>query len=139
MRNHSRGVTLIELMIVIVVVSILASIAVPSYRQYVLRTHRAEGKTAIMQAAAAQEKFYLQHNRYAIDDEIDEAPPNGLGMPTTTENGWYTLEIDVDDAGNPQAWTITATAAGSQATDTHCASLSFNSSGEKEATNDDCW
>ena len=139
MRNYSRGVTLIELMIVIVVVAILASIAVPSYRQYVMRTHRAEGKTAIMQVAAAQEKFYLQHTRYALDTEIDDAPPAGLGINATTENGWYTLEIDVTDEDNPQDWTVTATAAGSQATDTHCATLSVSSAGVKDATNADCW
>ncbi|HET7201967.1 MAG TPA: type IV pilin protein [Steroidobacteraceae bacterium] len=139
MRTLSRGVTLIELMIVIVVVAILASIAVPSYRNYVLRTHRAEGKTALMAVAAAQEKFYLQNNRYAIDDEIEDAPPGGLGIPATTENGWYTLEIDVDDEVNPQSWTITATSAGVQAADSHCATMSVTSAGAKSATNADCW
>jgi type IV pilus assembly protein PilE len=139
MRAKSRGITLIELMVVVIVVAILSSIAVPSYRQYVMRTHRAEGKTAVMQVAAAQEKFYLQNNRYALDDELEDAPPGGLGIDATTENGWYTLEIDVTDETNPQDWTITATAAGSQATDTHCASMSVDSAGAKDATNDDCW
>jgi type IV pilus assembly protein PilE len=66
MRFNSRGVTLIELMIVIIVVAVLASIAIPSYRQYVLRSHRTEAKAALMNVAAAQEKFYLQNNTYLL-------------------------------------------------------------------------
>ena len=139
MRRKSLGITLIELMIVIVIVAVLASIAVPSYRQYIVRTHRAEAKTALMQLAAAQEKFYLQNNRYALDDELTVAPPAGLGLLATTENGWYTLEIVVTDEDNPQDWTATASVAGSQSEDSHCASFSFNSAGAKTATNADCW
>ena len=59
------GFTLIELMIVIVVVAVLAAIAMPSYRQYVLRTHRTEAKRTLLNVAVAQEKFYLQNNTYA--------------------------------------------------------------------------
>jgi type IV pilus assembly protein PilE len=131
--------TLIELMIVIVVVAILASIAVPSYRQFVMRSHRVEGKTALLNLAAAQEKFYLQNNRYATDDERADAPPAGLGFPDTTENGWYTLEITVDDADDPQEWSLTATAAGAQVADSDCAEFSLTSAGVKSATSSKCW
>lgn len=135
MRATSRGVTLIELMIVIVVVAILASIAVPSYRQYVLRSHRTEAKTALMNVAAAQEKFYLQNNTYT--DELTDAPPDGLGIPATTEHGYYTIAIAA--GADETEFSATATATGGQAQDTHCATFTIDQAGAKSATNADCW
>jgi type IV pilus assembly protein PilE len=135
-RRRQRGVTLIELMIVVVIAAILASIAIPSYRSYVLRTHRTEARTALMALAAGQEKFYVQNNRYADTAELEDAPPGGLGLPDTTENGWYTIAI-VD--GDAEGYSATATATGGQSEDTHCASFSIDQAGVKDATNDDCW
>jgi type IV pilus assembly protein PilE len=129
--HRQRGVTLIELMIVVVIVAILASIGIPSYRSYVLRTHRTEAKTALMSLAASQEKFYLQNNRYADTGEHDDAPPAGLGLPTTTENGWYTIAI-VD--GDAATFSARATATGSQTEDTDCASFTITATGVKTAT-----
>jgi len=62
MRKYMRGVTLAELMIVVVVVGILASVAYPSYRQYAARAKRTEAKAALLQIATMQERFYLQNN-----------------------------------------------------------------------------
>ena len=137
-RVRMRGVTLMELMIVIVVIGILASIAVPSYRNYVMRAQRTDAMSALLRVAAAQEKFYLQNNTYAATAELDDAPPAGLGI-NGTENGWYTLAISSADL--TQAFTVTATAVagGAQAADTHCASFSLTSTGAKSATNSDCW
>lgn len=139
MRITNRGVTLIELMIVIIIVAILASIAIPGYRQYVLRAHRTEAKSALLNLASAQERFYLQNNRYATDDERATAPPAGLGIANDTENGWYTLSIEVDDDDNPQEWTATADAAGTQASDSTCAEFSLSSAGVKDASSTKCW
>lgn len=136
MRYKSAGVTLIELVVVVAIVALLASIAVPSYRQYLLRTHRAEAMSALMQLAAAQEKFYLQNNTYAGNDLLDDAPPAGLGLSATTERGHYTMAIG---AANAAGFTATATAAGSQATDSHCATFTINQAGTKTATSTDCW
>ena len=134
MRWNSRGVTLIELMIVIVVVAVLASIAVPNYRQYVLRTHRTEAKAAVLSVAAAQEKFYLQNNTYT--DALTDAPPAGLGIAATTRNGYYTIAVA---GANATTYTVTATAAGTQTQDTRCLTFSIDQAGVKTATNADCW
>lgn len=132
MKHQSQGVTLIELIIVMVVVGTLVAIAVPSYRQYVLRTHRTEAKSALMNLAAAQEKFYLQRNRYATNDELDDAPPDGLGLTATSENGWYTIAIA--DGANAASFSATATATGTQTADGDCATFTINQLGQRTAT-----
>ena len=129
----TAGMTLIELMIVIVVVAILASLAVPGYRSYVLRTHRVEARTALLNLAAVQEKFYLVNNTYATRLQLTEAPPDGLGLSATTENGWYTIAIAND--ANAAGFTATATATGSQTADSDCASFTINQLGQKTAKN----
>ena len=54
----ARGMTLIELMIVVVIIAILAAIAFPAYDAYVLRGKRAEGRAMLMDAASKMEKHY---------------------------------------------------------------------------------
>ncbi len=137
MRFRMKGVTLIELMIVIVVVAILASIAVPSYRQYVLRSHRVEAKTALLNLAAAQEKFYLENNTYAANTVLTTAPPAGLGLSATTENGWYTIAIA--NGANAATFSATATATGTQTADTDCATFTLTAEGVRTATSAVCW
>ena len=136
MRNKVTGFTLIELMIVIVVVAILASIAVPSYRQFVLRSHRTEAKRTLLNVAVAQEKFYLQNNTYAGPSALEIAPPSGLGISSTTEHGHYAVAIT---AGSVGEFSATATAQGGQADDSRCATFTINQAGSRTATNADCW
>jgi len=118
----------------VLVVGILAAIAVPSYRTYLLRSHRVEATAALLKLSAAQEKFYLQNNTYTT--ALDDAPPDGLGMPAVTENGFYDIAIDSADAAGFQA---TATAKGSQADDSHCTEFTIDQTGTKTATSTDCW
>ncbi|HTP40025.1 MAG TPA: type IV pilin protein, partial [Steroidobacteraceae bacterium] len=93
-----RGVTLIELMIVIVVLSILTSIAVSNYRRYALRANRTDGTMALLRIQVAQERFFLQNNAYAQTmTQVTAAPPNGLGITLGTGNvttgGYYVISF----------------------------------------------
>jgi type IV pilus assembly protein PilE len=54
-----------ELMVVVVIVSILTAIAIPSYRSYVIRTHRTVAKSLLSDIAARQESYYIDHKVYA--------------------------------------------------------------------------
>jgi type IV pilus assembly protein PilE len=68
-RMKSRvGLTLIELLMVIVIVGVLAAIAVPMYTGYMQRARRADAKTALEQIRAAQEMWRAEKGSYAIDD-----------------------------------------------------------------------
>lgn len=144
-RKTHHGVTLIELMIVIVVLAILTSIAVPSYRSYLIRTQRTEAKTALLNVRAAQEKFYLQNNRYT--NKLTELPSDeddpGLGLPAASDNGLYNISIALEKVD--QAYTVTATPveSGSQKDDKKCTTLTLTDIGLRGATGtggvENCW
>lgn len=137
-RHRYAGVTLIELMIVIVVIAILGTLALPSYRQHVLRAQRMEAKAALLRIQAGQERFYLQHNRYTDSPAL-------LGFTgDRTDGGHYTLSIAPAAGGLLQGYVATATpAAGGRMTDdTACAQLQITSEGRRLAAPDPqgrCW
>lgn len=134
MRKLNRGVTLIELMVVVAVVAILASIAYSSYRNSVIRANRTEASAALLRAAAAQERFYLQNNTYAEDDDLTAASPAGLGLARTTESGYYTLAIDNDDPIEDFTITATPVVGGGMTDDADCTQLSIDQSGARGAS-----
>ena len=145
MRRKQLGVTLIELMIVIVVVTILASVAIPSYRSYLIRAQRSDAKTALLNVRAAQEKFYLQNNFYTDRvTALTTADPPGLGLLDTSENGFYTVSVDLDEDSD-QGYTITATVRNDrgQKSDTKCQTLTLDDAGVKGSSGgggtEYCW
>ena len=61
----SKGFSLIELMIVVVIIGILAAVAVPAYFNHVLRTHQSDAYHNLLDIKAAQEVHYSMYNAYA--------------------------------------------------------------------------
>jgi type IV pilus assembly protein PilE len=136
-RRGMLGLTLIELMTVVMVVGILGAIALPSYRHYVTRAQRTEAKTALLRLQTNQERFYLANRTYSAD-------PDALGFARAlTERGTYTLSIA--DAG-ANGYTATATprpgAAVDMTLDAECTSFSVTAQGVRSATGTNpasCW
>ncbi len=135
--THTRGFTLIELMIVIVIIGILFAIALPSYQASVLRGHRADAQGILMDISAREERFMAQNNTYTTD--ISAA--TGLNMGTTTSNnGYYNLSVAACGGGSiATCYLLTATATGGQATDTDCATITLSSTGVTSGTTANCW
>jgi type IV pilus assembly protein PilE len=67
MIESNKGLTLIELLIVIIIVGILASVAIPVYTNYMQRARRADGKTCAEQLRAAQEMFRAERGSYSTN------------------------------------------------------------------------
>lgn len=137
--SRNKGITLIELMVVVAIVAVLGTIAVSSYRSYLLRTNRTEAKMALLRVQAAQEKFFLQQRRYASNAELDDAPPDGLGVDPTTPGQFYTISLD--DVDENVEYLARATAINGQAEDTAaCQVLTINERGQRSPAEDSgCW
>jgi type IV pilus assembly protein PilE len=129
-----RGVSLIELLVVLLAIGILAGIAVPAYRAQLLRTNRTEGRAALLALAVAQEKFYLECHRYAMELDPAQAPDcetQRLRFAPASERGRYQLEVTAADA---LGWSATATPDGPpQDADAPCQTLGLDSTGHRTA------
>ena len=95
MRRNMSGITLIELMIVVVVISILAAIAFPNYQEFAARAKRNEARAALLRLATNQERFYLNNNTFTADLTRWDFRQR---QPVTTESGYYTIEVTAADA-----------------------------------------
>jgi len=136
--KHSQAFTLIELLIVVAIIGLLSAIAIPSYRNSVLRSGRAEAKGELMVVASDQERYFSSNNSYVLD-----ATPliTTDGTDRTTTNALYEITIAACGAGIASCFIATATPQGDQAND-DCTTLTVNSVGVRGATGDtvdECW
>lgn len=141
MRARQRGLTLVELMVVVAVMAIIASVAYPLYTSQVQKLRRADAKVALESVAMAQERFYTINGQYAANLSSLEVSADIQGG--NSEQGYYSISVTRSGADNEQ---FTATAAtvssGAQGSDTDCASFTINQVGAKTATNGggtNCW
>lgn len=140
MKKLNKGFTLIELMITVAIIGILASIAMPSYLEYIARSKRADAKVGLLGLQLAQEKYRANCVQYASG--ISSTMGCGfLGFnligSTTSPDDYYTLAITL---ANATAYSLTATPK-SPHSDSKCGTFTINQSGDKTATGDDdyCW
>ena len=132
------GFTLIEVMVTVVIVTILASIAVPSYLSSVRDSRRADAKQAILAAAQTMESFYAMNMTYAGSANGTTPTIFTAKVPKDGSEHYYTLTLD--PAPGATTYTIKAVpkAGSSQASD-RCGTLSLTRAGVRSATQADCW
>lgn len=123
-----KGFTLIEILVVVAILGILASIAYPSYSQHVSKTRRTEAKTELLDLASRMERFYANRSTYVGAD--------AQFSPGNTEHGFYSISI----AETATSYTLSAAPANAQ-TDDECGTLTLNSQGIKGAAlaTLECW
>ncbi|MGA2189592.1 MAG: type IV pilin protein [Steroidobacteraceae bacterium] len=140
--RKSAGFSMIELVVAMVVVAILAAIAIPSYSNYTLQAHRTDAKTALLDLASLEERYFSVNNSYT-------AVPASLGytaFPQTVGSGYYQVQTPVVVAATtaaPATYSLQALPIGTQlAKDTQCQSFTLTSTGQQTALPDptsSCW
>ena len=143
-RRLHKGFTLIELMIVMVVISVLAAIALPSYNSYVMRAKRSAARTAIQNMAQQQERYFTQNNTY-LTVNAGGTPPSGwanwVGDAYATRTHDLTVTVTAAATTLAAAYVISA-APGNGFNDTGCGTLTLTSTGVQSQTTgstQECW
>jgi type IV pilus assembly protein PilE len=146
-RRGQHGFTLIELMIAVAIIGILLRIAFPAYQNQVMKSRRADAKTALLDLAQREERYLATANQYTTS-----APALGYAStatvtstsPMTIQNGsstFYTIEVATSGT---TAFTATAKPTGAQlAKDTQCANFIIDNTGRQTISGTgsatDCW
>jgi type IV pilus assembly protein PilE len=123
LKHSTAGFTLIELLIAIVVVGILTTIALPSYRDYLTRGRIPEATTALSTMRVQLEQYYQDNRNYG-----STATACGVASPAATAS--FTYSCNAGAGGTSQTFTATATGTGSM----NGFIYSINESGARQTT-----
>ena len=135
--RDEKGFTLIEVMIVVVVIGILASIAYPAYTDYVLRSHRGAAQSCLTEMAQFLERNRSAAMRYDQDSGGTAIDNASIQLPCAGELAQrYTFSFAAGPAA--RTFSLQAVPQGAQTAD-DCGTLTLNQAGAQGAATTNCW
>ncbi len=155
-KRRVGGFSLVELMVVVAVLAIIATIGYPMYTQQVLKGRRVDARAGLTEIAMALEREFAAWGQYSelpasintdgtVDITFNDGAPAAdansrlvadLNRIAREYGTFYTFDI----TATASAYTVTATPIGIQAEDAGCAGFGVDQTGTKTATDLDlCW
>jgi type IV pilus assembly protein PilE len=141
LKKASHGFSLIELAVVVVIIAILVAVAYPMYQNHVIRSRRADAKSALAQLAQLQESYYINNKSSYATTFTSLKGLNELKLENDmilSEGGYYQITLSGPSDGSQ--FTLTAVPNEKEWGEFHdssCTPLTITSTGEKSP--DECW
>ena len=136
LRRRARGFTLIELMVKVAIAAILASVSIPMYRDYVLRSRIIDATSKLSDFRVRMEQYFMDNRTYVDSGKC------GVADPKDTDDAGFTITC-----ADASATAYTATAKGKDSKGMKGFEYQIVASGAKKTsavptgwtTNDECW
>lgn len=145
--SRMAGLTIVEMMVVVIIVGILLAVAIPIYKEHTIKARRAEGKSALLQVMQQQERYYSVHARYAIfHADMAESDRASFRWHSGETPATSAYEISAQPCnGKPLHECIQLTArpgtprVDNRFVDAKCGDLALTSDGQRLAVREGCW
>lgn len=130
-RGRANGFTLIELMMVVTIIGILSAIALPSYKNYMIKANRQDAEAILMESAQFMERYFTTNNKYdgaTLPSSVSPKGSSGTGV-----------KYDISISASTNSFTLSAATANSQDDDITCGDLTVSNTGAQTPTTAGCW
>ena len=125
-QSRNAGFTLIELMIAVAIIGILAAVAIPQYKDYILRGAISDATTGLAAVRADMERYFQDNRTYAS--------VSGLTSPCLVSGGAQFNNFNISCVGTPGPAAYTLQATGKTGTNVYGFTYTIDESGNKKTT-----
>lgn len=129
----SKGFTLVELLIVVAIVAILATLVYPSYNNQISKTRRVNAQANVVELASFMERWYTENFTYRTTAPGDPTLPF-TESPKDGGNKFYDLSV----VTTATTYTLTATPKNGQVSD-KCGTMTYDNFSANTAAIANCW